>query len=558
MIVVRGKVLNVFTGNIEKGEVVIEKDRVSCIGKNLKADETYDFSEYFILPGFIDAHIHIESSMVSPSHFARTVLPHGTTAVVTDPHEIANVSGIEGIDFMLKDSEASPMKLFFTAPSCVPSTNFETSGSVMNVDDIRKLLQRPSCVGLGEVMNFPGVVSGDPQLLSKIKAAKDAGKIVDGHSPGLTGPNLCKYVKAGTQSDHECTQSDEASEKMKLGMRIMIREGSVMKNMNSLINIVNIRTEPNCMLVSDDLHPGDMLKEGHIDRLLKKAVALGADPASAVRMVTINPARYFNLKDIGAIAPGYIADMVVVKDMRDFEVLAVFADGKLVAKDGKPLFETNPFPPTEKIKSSVKVQPFGPVSFKVSAEKKSKVRVIDVPNGKTEAELECRLGQLQPDIENDILPLVVVERHKRTGNIGKTFVKGFCLRGGALASTVAHDSHNIICVGANYVDMAYAVNTLEKMGGGMVVVKDNHIVESLELPIAGLMSRETVEHVDDKMKTLNSAAQNLGCKLVAPFMEMSFLALPVIPKLKLTDKGLVDVEKFEFVNPIIADSENQA
>lgn len=555
MIVVKGKVLNVFTGNIEKAEVGIDKDRISCIGTDLKADETYDFSDCFILPGFIDAHIHIESSMVSPSNFARAVIPHGTTVVVTDPHEIANVSGAEGIDFMLRDAEASPMKLFFTAPSCVPATNFETSGSVLNVDEIKKLLQKPSCVGLGELMNFPGVISGDPQLLSKIKAAKDAGKVVDGHSPGLRGPDLCKYVKSGAQSDHECTQSDEATEKMRLGMRIMIREGSVMKNMNSLISIVNTRTENSCMLVSDDLHPGDMLKEGHMDRLLRKAVSMGTDPTSAVRMVTINPARYFGLNDLGAIAPGYKADMVVVKDMRDFEAVAVFADGKLVSRDGKPLFETVPVPPTEKIKSSVKVQPFGPVSFKVSSEKRSTVRVIDVPNGKSEAELDCRLGQLQPDIENDILPLVVVERHKRTGNIGRAFVKGFGLRSGALASTVAHDSHNIICVGANYVDMVYAVNMIEKMGGGMVAVKDSHTVESLELPIAGLMSREPAERVDEKVRALNSAAQNLGCKLSAPFMELSFLALPVIPKLKLTDKGLVDVEKFEFVNPIIQDSE---
>ncbi len=558
MIVVKGKILNVFTGNIELGEIAIEKDIIACIGKDMKADETYDFSDHFILPGFIDSHIHIESSMVSPSHFARAVVPHGTTAVVTDPHEIANVSGVEGIEFMLKDSEESPIKLFFTAPSCVPATNFETSGSVLNVDEIKKLLQKPSCVGLGEVMNFPGVIAGDPQLMSKIKAAKDAGKVVDGHSPGLTGGGLCKYVKAGAQSDHECTQSDEASEKMKLGMKIMIREGSVMKNMNSLISIVNIRTEPNCMLVSDDLHPGDMLKEGHIDRLLKKAVSLGADPTSAVRMVTINPARYFGLPGLGAVAPGYKADLVVVKDMREFEPVAVFSDGKLVARDGKPLFEAKPFPPPERIKSSVNIQPFGPVSFKISAEKKSVVRVIDVPNGKSEAELECRLGQLQPDMENDILPLVVVERHKRTGNIGKAFVRGFGLRGGALASTVAHDSHNIICVGANYVDMAYAVNALEKMGGGMVVVKDSHIVESLELPIAGLISRETAERVDEKMRSLNTAAQNLGCKLSSPFMELSFLALPVIPKLKLTDKGLVDVEKFEFVSPIVQDSEKSS
>ncbi|HDD72545.1 MAG TPA: adenine deaminase, partial [Candidatus Aenigmarchaeota archaeon] len=450
MYAIKGNIINPLEKTTEKTTVFFENGRIVSVGGEYKTKKEYDFSDYFISPGFIDAHIHIESSMLTPSNFAGAVLPKGTTAVVTDPHEIANVSGIPGITFMLNDAERTPMKLFFTAPSCVPATEFETSGARIGVEEIRELLKDPRCVGLGEVMNFPGVINRDREIMEKIRVSRESGKVIDGHAPGLLGNGLEKYVSAGISSDHECTTKKEAEERLNLGMRVMIREGSAMRNMNSLIDVVRPETENLCMFVSDDIHPETLVKEGHMDRILRKAVRLGINPVTALKMVTINPASYFSLKGMGLIAPGYYANFVVLKDLKNFEVIAVFVEGMLVARDGKLVKNFPPSKTPKNIRSSVRITNFSADDLRVRSDSNSTVRVIKTPNGSETRVLKSENGYLVPDINNDVLPLIVMERHHATGNIGKGFVKGFGLRSGSLASTVAHDSHNIICVGTDY------------------------------------------------------------------------------------------------------------
>jgi adenine deaminase len=467
---------------------------------------------------------------------------------VTDPHEIANVRGLDGIDFMMQDSENLPVRFYFTAPSCVPATNMETAGARLGAKEIESLMKNPRVVGLGEMMNFPGVVQGDPEVMRKIKTAKRAKKAMDGHCPGLSGSELKRYVSAGLESDHECTTPEEALEKLSLGMHIMVREGSAMRNMEKLIGIVNKKTQQKCMFVSDDIHPETILKEGHMDRILRKAVSLGLDPVTALRMVTLNPARYFSLKDLGSLKKGKAATFAVIKDCKGFEVLAFFVDGEPVYENGRLVAGIKSSKVPEGIRSSVRINPVVKKDLMVQSSRPADIRVIKIPDDKMIARLGVENGFLKPDIDNDILPVVVIERHWATGNMGKGFVKGFGLKSGALASTVAHDSHNIICVGADYDDMVSAVHALESAGGGLVAVKDRRTLSILELPVAGLMSDQPAEKVSMNLDLLHSASKQLGCSIDFPFMVLAFLALPVIPKLKLTDKGLVDVEKFEIVD----------
>ncbi len=547
---IKSNVVDVIGGTIENTTVLFDS-KIASIREG-RAEKTYDFSDYYLLPGFIDGHIHIESSMLSPTKFATAAVVHGTTCVVFEPHEIANVAGMAGIGFML--SAKTPVRMFFTAPSCVPATNMETSGAELGIGEIEELLRNPRCVGLGEMMNFPGVVYNDPFVMAKLDAAKTAGKVVDGHAPGLSGDELKKYAASGILSDHECTTAQEAVEKLKLGMRIMIREGSAAKNLEALSGIVD-KNYKNCMLVSDDIHADELMSAGHMDRILKKAVALGIDPIRAVTMTTINPAEYFKLEGLGAIKTGYCADFVVVKDLKDFEVIAVFINGKLAAEKGKALFDSKEPDAPKEILASVRIKNIEPDDLKVESSKTQKARIITIVENQIVTDsrinaLESDNKYLAPDVENDVLPLVVVERHRATGNVGKGFVAGFGLKQGALASTVAHDSHNIICVGANYDDMASAIGEIKLMGGGLVAMNDGKVVERLELPIAGLMSNMDANAVAEKTKKLNAAAKSLGCALDAPFATLSFLALPVIPSLKLTDKGLVDVNQFKFVDLI--------
>ncbi len=514
-------------------------------------DQSYDFSGCCIVPGFIDAHVHVESSFMTPSSFAASIIPHGTAAVVADPHEIANVSGLAGIDFMMKDSEDLPIRFYFTAPSCVPATGMETAGATLGVREIESLMDNPRVVGLGEMMNFPGVVLADPEVMGKIEAAKRTKKVLDGHCPGLSGSELKRYVSAGLQSDHECTTPEEALEKLSLGMHIMVREGSAMRNMERLIGIVNDKTEQQCMFVSDDIHPETILKEGHMDRILRKAVSRGLDPVMALRMVTLNPAKYFSLKDLGSLKSGMSATFAVVRDLKEFEVLAFFVDGEPLYVDGNLVARIGGARIPEVIRSSVRIRPLDKEDLMVRSSAPAEVRVIQIPDDKTTARLGVENGFLEPDRDHDILPIVVIERHRATGNIGKGFVTGFGLKSGALASTFAHDSHNIICVGADYGDMVYAVRALEMAGGGLVVVKEGRTLAILELPVAGLMSDQPARTVNTHLDLLLSASKELGCTVDFPFMVLAFLALPVIPKLKLTDKGLVDVEKFRIVDVIM-------
>ncbi|EKQ55653.1 MAG: Adenine deaminase [Methanobacterium sp. Maddingley MBC34] len=531
----KGNLLNLFTEEIYPAEVEIQDGKIKCI-QEVKGD----FKNY-ILPGFIDAHIHIESSMLTPSRFAEAVIPHGTTAVVADPHEIANVLGLAGINYMMKDASTVPLHFFFTAPSCVPATPFETSGAVLGPDEIDQLLQMDDVVALGEMMNFPGVIGEDPVVLEKIKLAHEHSKPVDGHAPLLSGADLCKYIAAGISTDHECSRLEEAQEKKKLGMKIMIREGSSAKNLEELQSVGGD------FLVSDDRHPQDLL-EGHLDQTLQKAVQLGLDPVETIRMVTVNPASHYHL-DTGMLSPGKRADLVVVDDLEYFNVRKVMINGELVAREGQALFKVQPI----QIENTFRLRDKKPLDFEVQSNITGKVavRVIKVIEGQllteeSEATLESAGGVLKVDLEKDILKIAVVERYG-ANHMSNAFVNGFKLEKGAIASSVAHDSHNIIVVGTNSQDMAVAVNTLKKNRGGLVAVCDEEI-HSLKLPIAGLMSTSSAEEVSDQLTKLHGVVRDMGCKLAAPFMTMSFMALLVIPKLKISDQGLFDVESFQFVD----------
>ncbi|WP_321423469.1 adenine deaminase [uncultured Methanobacterium sp.] len=530
----KGNLLNLFTEEIYPAEVEIQDGKIKCI-LEIKGE----FKNY-ILPGFIDSHIHIESSMLTPSRFAEAVLPHGTTAVVADPHEIANVLGLAGINYMMRDASTVPLRFFFTAPSCVPATPFETSGAVLGPEEIDELLRMDDIVALGEMMNFPGVIGEDPIVMEKIKLSHKHFKPVDGHAPLLSGADLCKYIAAGISTDHECSILEEALEKKKLGMKIMIREGSSARNLEELWSVGGE------FLVSDDRHPEDLL-EGHLDQTLKKTVQLGMDPVEAIRMVTVNPASHYHL-DIGSISPGKRADVVIVDDLEKFKVKKVLIDGKLVAQEGKVLFKVQPTP----IENTFQLSDTKPSDFEIySNANKAKIRVIKVIEGQllteeSEATLKIEDNILKPDLEGDILKIAVVERYG-ANNIFNAFVNGFGLKEGAIASSVAHDSHNIIVVGTNSQDMAVAVNTLKKNSGGLVAVRDDE-VHSLKLPIAGLMSTMNAQDVSNQLTHLHNVVEDMGSNLTSPFMTMSFMALLVIPRLKISDKGLFDVESFQFVD----------
>ncbi|BAT70854.1 adenine deaminase [Thermosulfidibacter takaii ABI70S6] len=550
-LVIKGcMVLDVFCGKLERKDVAIKDGYVAGLGHDYEAHNVLDLPKGFVLPGFIDAHIHIESSMLNPVEFAKVVLPRGTTAVVADPHEIANVAGNKGIQYMLDITEGLPVDFFFTVPSCVPATTeFETAGAVLGVEDIAEWLVHPRIVGLGEVMNFPGVINGDEEVLRKIYTAISVGKRVDGHAPGVTGDALCAYCSTGIASDHECTHLQEAEDKLKRGMYIMIREGSTAKNMAALVPLVRAYGVSRFMLVSDDRHADDLLEEGHVDELLRKAVYMGLPPNIAVRTVTFNPAFYYNMKRRGAVAPGYIGDIVIVEDLKQYFPLYVIKNGNIVAKNKRLLIDLCSPKDSESFKFNVSLTER---PFRVEA-KGERIRVIGVVLNEiiTEhliEEAKIENGEVVADVDRDILKIAVVERHRGTGNVGVGFVKGLGIKKGAIASSVAHDSHNIIVVGANDEDMELAVKKIVDMNGGLTVVVDGGVKGYLELPIGGLMSDKDATYVSSKLKELKAITRALGAIPDNPFMALSFLALPVIPKLKITDKGLVDVEKFTFVD----------
>ncbi|MDZ7270980.1 MAG: adenine deaminase [candidate division KSB1 bacterium] len=544
-----GKVVNVLSGEIYEADVAILGDTILAVGQPYEARQVIDLKGLYVAPGFIDGHIHIESSMVEVPQFARAVVPLGTTSVVADPHEIANVLGYEGIRYMMDASKYNPLNVFFMLPSCIPSTNLESAGSVLRAFDIFPFLREKWVLGLGEMMNFGGVLAGEEDVLDKLKIVEE--KRIDGHAPGLTGRDLNTYIALGIRSDHECTTVEEAREKLRLGMHIMIREGTTTRNLRDLLPLVTPENERRCMFVTDDRHPDDILEQGHINYMVKTAIAEGLPPVTAIRLATINTAEYFGLRRLGVIAPGRTADLIAFDDFRHFAIKKVFKNGRLVAEDGKAIYET-PLRPPAQVRSSVNIKWLEGGEFVIPA-RGSKCRVMGVVPHQivTESLIEdapIRDGVVVSEPERDLLRCYVVERHRASGNIGKGLVRGFGLRKGALASTIAHDAHNIIVCGVDDRDIARAVIQLNKMGGGLVVVADGEVKESLQLPIAGLMSDRPLEEVSAITRRLNQAARALGSKLTDPFMSMSFLALPVVPKLKLTDRGLVEVESFSFVD----------
>ncbi len=538
--------VNVLSGEIHPADIGIYDGQVVGLG-TYPARQTVDLGGKFICPGLMDAHVHLESSMVQPTEYARAIVPRGTTTVICDPHEIANVMGIDGVRYILDASEGLPLSVYVMAPSCVPATHMETAGAELTADDIKELLGHERVLGLAEMMNFPGVLFRVPSVLDKIRIA--AKRPVDGHAPGLSGLDLSAYIVAGIGSDHECTELEEAREKLRLGMHIFIREGTAARNLDTLLPLVTPANARRFHLCSDDRHPATLLSEGDIDDTVRKAIASGLDPIVAIQMATLNTAEYFRLRNVGAVAPGYRADLLVLEEVETLQVSQVYVAGRLVAYEGNYLLTADDLP-------RVPVQPsihldLSTLDFTIPAGQGT-ARTIGVIAGQViteELHLEPKAenGQVVSDPARDLLKIAVVERHVGSGNVGVGLVTGIGLRQGAIASSVAHDSHNIIVVGASDSEMRAAVAAIAEMGGGQVVVAGSQVQAACPLPIAGLMSDQPLETVRDQIEQVTGAAQALGCTLPDPLMTMSFLALPVIPSLKLTDRGLVDVNRFDFV-----------
>jgi adenine deaminase len=552
------RIVNTFIGEIEPADVAIYGDRIAGVGDYGKAKEIIDLQGRFLAPGLINGHTHIESSMLHPARYAQAVVPRGTLAVVTDLHEIANVCGFKGIKFVTDWAHKLPLDMLFLAPSCVPANHLETSGARISSKEVKKILAHPKIIGLGEMMNFPGVISGDEEVLKKISAAK--GRVIDGHAPGLAGKELNAYLSAGILSDHESTTLEEGREKLRRGMYLMIREGSSEKNLDALLPLITDNTYKRCFFVVDDRSCSDLLQEGDIDAVVRKAISRGLEPVRAIQMATINAAEYFRLHDRGGIGPGYMANLITITDLAKLEIDMVFYQGKLVAREGKPFFPLHPI--TLELKDTVRIKSPTTKSLKIPLPRRERLGegetseetypVIEIVPGqivtkKAIEKITVVDEAVMPDMERDILKLVVVERHKASGNIGLGLVKGFGLKKGALASSVAHDSHNIIAVGTNDLDILKAIEEINRLQGGLVVCADLEILASLPLPIAGLLSPEPLDVVVSQYETVEKAAATLGNLPPAPFALLSFLALPVIPELRLTDLGLVDVNEFRLI-----------
>ncbi|AKI96702.1 adenine deaminase [Kosmotoga pacifica] len=547
------RIVNVFSGEIEKANIALFRKRIAGIGDYQKGKETVDLKGAYVVPGLIDAHLHIESSMVSPVEFARTVLPHGTTTAIADPHEIANVLGLAGVEYMLRSTEGIPLNLYVMLPSSVPATDKETSGANVSVMDMIGFVEKhPRVLGLGEVMNYPAVINGEKDTIAKIELIRHRYKKIDGHIPGITGKDLNAYVCAFIRSDHECTTIEEAKEKLALGMQILIREGSVAKNLDALLPLINEHTYPFISFCTDDKHPNDIIAEGHIDYMIKRAIEYGIEPVTAIRMATINTARHYNLRSMGAIAPGYKADLLVVEDLNKFRPSMVFKDSKLVAVDGKMLntIEKKVFP-LETLNTFVTPK-LRLEDFKVPISD-GKLRVIElfgeeVLTGEKLVDPKVQNGEVVSDIERDVLKLASVSRYSKERSIAVAFTSGSGLKRGAVATSVGHDAHNMSVLGTNDGDMVLAANRVIELGGGLVIADGGKILAELPLPIAGLMSDLSSEEVASRLGKLKEVLRDLGSVLPDLFMTLSFVQLAVIPKLKLTNKGLVDVTKNEFVS----------
>lgn len=556
-LLIRGaRLVNVLTSEIYPADVAILGDRIIGIGPGYEAREVIEANGALIMPGFIDGHVHIESSMCVPSQFARVVVPHGTTTAIVDAHEIANVAGEEGLAFMLEDSQDLPLEVFMTAPSCVPASPYETAGAQLERKELERFLAQPRVLGLGEMMNFPGVLNADEGVLAKLELG---GTVLDGHAPDLTGQDLCAYLAAGVRSDHECRSVEEAQEKLRLGMHIMVREGSLARNLVDLLPVLTPANQERCMFATDDRHADDLLHHGSVNFAVKEAISHGLDPLIAIKMATINCARYFGRDRLGAIAPGWQADILIVDDFDSFTIETVIKKGQIVARNGLALFAP-PMAASARVTDTVRLAPITEEAFHIPApagESTASVKVIGVVplqcwSHALAANLRIKDGAVQPDRTQDIAKIAVIERHRGTGQIGLGFVKGFGIQAGAIASTVAHDAHNLMVMGTNDADMRLAAQALSECQGGLCVVRDGQVLECLPLPIAGLMSAEPMEAVAERIETLQQvAAEQLGITAQHPFMTLAFLALSVIPELKITDQGYVDVHRFEKVSVLI-------
>lgn len=543
LVLKNAKYLNVFSNEFLCGDIAVANGLIAGVGKYDGKTEI-DVSGKLVLPGFIDAHIHLESSMVTPAEFAKAVVAHGTTTVITDPHEITNVMGIDGVEYMIQASQNLPIDVHFMMPSCVPATEIDESGAELECKDIDLYLDNKKVLGLAEMMNYVGVINGDKNVLSKIVTSQAHHKKIDGHAPELSGNDLNAYIAAGVYSDHECSTFENALEKLRKGQFIMIREGTAAHNLKALMPLLTQQYYSRCMFATDDKHPSDLLYGGHIDYIVKQALKNGADPIVALKTATHHAARYFLLNNKGAIASGYLADIVVVNNLEDFNVETVFKCGKLVF-DGEVKDFSAPTVDeklAEKCFDTFHLDSVTPSSFKVDG----KLGLIGLVGGEL---LTRNLGTADKiDVENDILKIACIERHKGTNHIGVGYVKGYSLKSGAVATSVAHDSHNIITVGCNDDDIAVAVNAIRDSKGGIAVVENGKIKALLELPIAGLMSDEPLTTVNEKLENAKSSAYELGAdKSIDPFMTLSFLSLPVIPSLRITTKGVFDAENWKML-----------
>ncbi len=550
-------IINVFSEAVECGDIAICDDTIVGIGE-YEGETELDCKGLYVAPGFIDGHIHLESSMMKPVEFARSVLPHGTTAVITDPHEIANVSGMTGIEYMLEASEGLPLDVFFVLPSCVPATAYDENGYTLLARELEPLYQNKKVVGLAEVMDYYETIRGASDILQKIADAKAAGKVVDGHAPGLLGKDACAYITAGVQSDHECISLCEAMEKLRLGQWIMIREGTAAKNLEALMGLFSPPYHQRAMLVTDDKHPYDILYQGHMDDILRKAVRLGADPCIAIKMATYNTANYFGLKGRGAIAPGYRADIVILNDLKEFSVRTVIKDGRIAADSGQCIRLKEPEVRKEilgRVYHTFYCNEIIPQDIKNKEEANSEqgyFRAIQLVEGEIttqEITVSFTKGKPEVDVKKDILKLAVIERHHDTNHIGIGYINGYGLKHGAIASSVAHDSHNIIVVGTNDTDIATAANCIRDMQGGWAIALNGKIIGNLPLSVAGLISNLDAVTLSEQIRAMKRLATELGTAPgIDPFMSLAFVSLPVIPKLRLTTKGLFDVDSQQIVS----------
>lgn len=554
LVLKRGNIINVFTNEIIKCDVAIDNGIIVGLG-NYQGKKEIDMNNKYIVPGFIDSHLHIESTMLTPGEFCKAVLPRGTTTVIADPHEIANICGLDGINYMLEESKSLPMDIFYMLPSCVPCTDFESSGAILKAKDLQSLINKNMILGLGEMMNYPGVISRNDEVLEKLKLTGDNNKIIDGHGPHIKDKELNAYIISGVSTEHECATIEEMIDRLRLGMYVMIREGSAAKNLKDLIKGVNKDNISRCLLCSDDKHPQEIINKGHINHSVKLAINEGIDPIDAIKMATINAATCYNLKNKGAIAPGYDADLLIIDNLNDFNIEKVYKRGILVGEGNKPLFNYKSNNSYENsVINTVNIRDIKKEDLEIEVTN-DEVNVIKVMPHSLETrkvirKIKTKDNKFVFDKNMDIIKMAVIERHNKSNNMGLALVENFRLKNGAIASSIAHDSHNLIVIGDNDEDIICAIEEVKRCEGGIAISSNKKILASLQLEIAGLMSSESIEFVSFKLEKMMSIAyDNLNInREIDPFMTLSFMALPVIGDLKLTDKGLFDVREFNFID----------